>query len=95
MRKDGAVRRRYRAKGLTDKGPRDLIFFNEQEQRNMSVLENFERQYNIKCAHLPQPRTHPLCPFGFGRLLGLLQPHRSLTTAALSFMVTPFQYKSP
>lgn len=57
VRKDGQVRRRYRAKGLTDKGPRDLVFFNEQEQRDMSVLEYFERQYEIKCAHLPQPGT--------------------------------------
>ena len=62
MRRDGAVRRRYRAKGLTDKGPRDLVFHNEQEQRDMTVLEYFERQYNIKCAHLPQPGTLLLCP---------------------------------
>ena len=61
VRKDGQVRRRYRAKGLTDKGPRDLVFFNEQEQREMSVLEYFERQYEIKCAHLPQPCNCMLC----------------------------------
>ncbi len=60
VRKDGQVRRRYRAKGLTDKGPRDLVFFNEQEQRDMSVLEYFERQHEIKCAHLP-PSWHPAC----------------------------------
>ena len=57
MRMGGAVRRRYRAKGLTEKGPRDLVFFNEQEQKDMTVLEYFERQYSIQCAYLPQPDT--------------------------------------
>lgn len=55
VRRDGAVRRRYRAKGLTDKGPRDLVFFNEQEQGDMTVLEYFEQQYHIRQAsHLTQ-----------------------------------------
>ena len=50
VRKDGAVRRRYRAKGLTSQGPRDLVFYNEQAGRDMSVLEYFELTYHIQCA---------------------------------------------
>ena len=50
VRQDGAVRRRYRAKGLTQQGPRDLVFFNEQAGRDMSVLEYFEQTYHIQCA---------------------------------------------
>ena len=51
-REDGAVRRRYRAKGLTDRGPRDLVFFNGQEQKDMTVLEYFEQQYHIRQASI-------------------------------------------
>lgn len=51
VRRDGAVRRRYRAKGLTEsKGPGDLVFYNEQAGRDMSVLEYFEQTYHIPCA---------------------------------------------
>jgi len=49
IRQDGAVRRRYRAKGLTDKTPRTAEFSNESEQRTMTVLEYYNSQYHIQC----------------------------------------------
>ena len=51
------MRRRYRAKGLTSQGPRDLVFFNEQAGRDMSVLEYFELTYHIPCALASAPST--------------------------------------
>ena len=37
----GAVYRRHRAKGLTEKGPRDMVFPNERAGTDMSVLQYF------------------------------------------------------
>ena len=53
----GGVRRRYRAKGLTEKGPCELVFFNEQEQSDMTVLEYFQQQYKLQYVPLVQPDT--------------------------------------
>ena len=55
------MRRRYRAKGLTSQGPRDLVFYNEQAGRDMSVLEYFELTYHIQCA-LATAQVHEPCP---------------------------------
>ena len=52
VRRDGVVGRRYKAKGLTDRGPKDLTFHNEQAGREMTVLEYFETTYHIQCASL-------------------------------------------
>ena len=82
VRKDGAVRRRYRAKGLTSQGPRDLIFFNEQAGRDMSVLEYFELTYHIQCAFIPYT-VHQPCPPDAGRHAAYgLMPAFSCATAA-------------
>ena len=59
---NGAVRRRYRAKGLTEaKGPKDLIFYNEQAGRDMTVLEYFELTYHIMCASAAAQSTSHVC----------------------------------
>ena len=62
VRRDESVRRRYRAKGLTEsKGPGALVFYNEQAGRDMSVLEYFDLTYHIKCV-LATAEVHEPCP---------------------------------
>lgn len=46
VRLQNAPKRRYRAKGLMSSGPKELKFFNDQEQREMTVTEYYERQYH-------------------------------------------------
>lgn len=40
-----AFKRKYRAKGLMPKGPAELEFFNNQENRKMTVAEHYEKQH--------------------------------------------------
>jgi hypothetical protein len=39
--------RKYRAKGLTPKGPAELTFHNAQGDKEMTVAEYYEQQYQI------------------------------------------------
>lgn len=45
----GAKKRKYRVKGL-ERGADQLTFHNEQESRDMTVAEYFEKQYKMRCA---------------------------------------------
>ena len=49
----GAKKRKYRVKGLEQAADR-LTFFNEQEKRDMSVAEYFEKAYQRRCGLLPE-----------------------------------------
>lgn len=43
--------RRWKAKGLTDRGANQMMFFNEEKGRKMSVAEYYQENYNCQCAH--------------------------------------------
>ena len=47
----GNKKRKYRVKGLEQAADR-LTFHNEQENRDMSVAEYFEKAYGRRCAFL-------------------------------------------
>ena len=46
----GRVRRRYKVKGLTDRGADHMVFHNEQADKDMSVASYYASQYNYQCA---------------------------------------------
>lgn len=50
VQRNGVVARRYRAKGLTAKGPREQVFHLEQTGEDVSVLEYYRTTYGIECA---------------------------------------------
>lgn len=47
VRLGGTFNRKYRAKGLTPKGPAELTFHNAQGDKEMTVAEYYEQQYQI------------------------------------------------
>ena len=44
----GTKKRKYRVKAL-ERAANQLTFYNDQEQRDMSVAEYFEKTYNLRC----------------------------------------------
>ena len=41
--------RKYKAKGLMPHGPAELTFFNEAENREMTVAQHYEQLYKMGC----------------------------------------------
>ena len=48
VRLGGAFQRKYTVKGLMQQGPADLQFFNEQDDKEMSVAAYYEERYHIR-----------------------------------------------
>ena len=47
------VRRRYKVKGLTDRGADEMTFHNEQADQDMTVAAYYAMQYNLQCVQAP------------------------------------------
>ena len=53
VRLGGAFKRKYKVKGLMDKGAGELVFFNEQEEKEMTAADYYEERYHVRYSNLP------------------------------------------
>lgn len=47
-----AFKRKYKVKGLMDKGAGELVFYNEQQGEDMTVADYYAERYNVRYTQL-------------------------------------------